>query len=62
LGCRLPGPDGFASGVEEKDWLKAGSAKKANSSADTALRWIDWIFTRVAPLLGDHVSVAIFNL
>src|ERR1700722_4489184 len=55
LGCTLPGPDGFASGVEEKVWLSAGSA-------NTALRRIDWIFTRVTPLLGDHVSVAIFNL
>src|SRR5580658_8359936 len=44
FGCRLPGPAGFASEVAEKVWLKAGSA-------NTALRRMDWIFTRVAPVL-----------
>jgi hypothetical protein len=42
FGCKLPGPAGFASGVAEKLWLKAGSA-------NTALRKSEWIFTRVAP-------------
>src|SRR5580698_7778959 len=44
LGCRLPGPAGFASGVTEKVWPKAGSANMAPKS-------IDWIFTWVAPVL-----------
>jgi hypothetical protein len=55
LGCRLPGPDGFASGVDEKVWdmagtVKAGSANMAVSKSDRIIRW-------VTPLLGDHGSL-----
>src|SRR5580658_5176252 len=53
LGCRLPGPDGLASVVAEKVWLKAGSAKKAPSKSDRII----W----VTPLLEEHESPAIFN-
>jgi hypothetical protein len=55
LGCRLPGPDGFASGVAENVWLKAGSANKATSKSDRVIAW-------VTPLLGEHGSPAIFNV
>jgi hypothetical protein len=48
--------------VEEKVWLNAGSANRAPSNAGKAFRTIDWIFTRVTPLLGEHDLVAIFNL
>ena len=54
FGCRLPGPDGFTSEVDVKVWLNAGSAYRTLIS-------IDWIFTRRAPLLADHESVAISN-
>src|SRR5580704_5469209 len=60
LGCRLPGPDGFASEVDVKVWLNAGTVRA--DSVNTAVRRIDWIFKGVAPLLGDHESVATFNL
>src|SRR5580658_11212530 len=55
LGCRLPGPEGFASGVAEKVWLKTGSANKAPSKSER-------IIACVTPLLGEHESLAIFNL
>src|SRR5271169_4308808 len=55
FGCRLPGPAGFASGVGEKVWLKSGSANRAPVSS------MDWIFTKVTPLLGEHGLVAMFN-
>jgi hypothetical protein len=43
--------------------VNAGSANTAQSNADKALGTIDWIFTRVAPVLalGEHDSIAIFN-
>src|SRR5580692_9260192 len=54
FGCRLPGPDGFASGVGVKVWLKAGSANMAPSKSDRIISW-------VTPLLAEHESLAMFN-
>ena len=49
--------------MEEKVWVNAGSANTAQSNADKALGTIDWIFTKVAPVLalGEHDLVPIFG-